>query len=256
VSNDLFSVANKIIFISGASSGVGEHFAKMLSARGAKVVCAARRLDRLNDLVSSIQADGGQALAVAMDVTDRATIKAAFDAAEQTFGTPDAVICNAGATGTQPFLEMEQAVWDNVIDVNLNGVFHVGQEAAQRMVAAGKKGSIVNISSIIAVASFKGLTHYGASKAAINQLTAIMAHELAEHGIKVNALAPGYLMTDMVSDYYETEAGQADLQTLPLKRVGDLAELDGPVLLLLSDASSYMSGSVVTADACHSIRLG
>ncbi|MBR9911823.1 MAG: SDR family oxidoreductase [Gammaproteobacteria bacterium] len=256
MSENLFSVAGKVAFVSGASSGLGEHMAQMLAGRGALVVCAARRLDRLQALAERINAAGGKALAIALDVTDRASVKAALDTTEKEFGTPDIVVANAGATGGQPFLEMDPSVWNNVVDVNLNGVFHLGQEAAQRMVAAGKPGSIINISSICAVSSFKGLTHYSASKAAVDQLTRVMAHELAEHNIRVNALAPGYLMTDMVADYYATAAGQKDLEALPLKRVGELKELDGALLLLASGASSYMSGSVVTADAGHSVRLG
>lgn len=256
MTNNIFSVDGKIALVSGASSGLGEHMAEMYADNGVAVVCAARRTDRLQSLVDRINAKGGKAMAVTMDVTDRASVKAGFDAAEQQFGTPDIIVCNAGATGGQPFLQMEEAVWDNVLDVNLKGVYNLGQEAAQRLVAAGKPGSIINISSICAVASFKGLTHYSASKAAVNQLTAVMGHELAEHNIRVNALAPGYMMTDMVSDYYATEAGQKDLANLPLKRAGELHELDGVMLLLASGASSYMSGSVITADAAHSIRLG
>jgi NAD(P)-dependent dehydrogenase (short-subunit alcohol dehydrogenase family) len=256
VTDNIFSVKGKIALISGASSGLGEHMAEMLAGNGVAVVCGARRMDLLQDLAGRIKANGGKALAVAMDVTDRLSIKAAFDAAEKEFGTPDIVICNAGATGAQPFLEMEEAVWDNVLTVNLKGVFNLGQEGAQRMVAAGKPGNIINISSICAVSSFKGLTHYSASKGAVNQLTRVMGHELAEHDIRVNALAPGFLHTDLVSDYYATPAGQEHLASLPLKRAGDLSELDGSILLLASNAASYMSGSVVTADAAHSVRLG
>jgi NAD(P)-dependent dehydrogenase (short-subunit alcohol dehydrogenase family) len=256
VTETIFSVKGKIALVSGASSGLGEHIAEMLAKNGVAVVCAARRLDRLQSLADRIIAKGGRALAVAMDVTDRASVKAGFDAAEKEFGTPDIVVCNAGATGAQPFLEMEESMWDNVLTVNVKGVFNLGQEAAQRMVAANKSGNIINISSICAVASFKGLTHYSASKSAINQLTRVMGHELAEHDIRVNALAPGYLMTDMVSDYYATPAGQIDLANLPLKRAGELSELDGAILLLASKAASYMSGTVITVDAAHSVRLG
>lgn len=256
MTQNILSMQGKVALVSGASSGLGEHFAKVFAAAGAAVVCTARRADRLQQLAETIQQQGGKALAVVMDVTDRQSVKTAMDVAEAEFGTIDVVVCNAGATGGQPFLEMEEAVWDNVLDVNVKGVFNVGQEAAQRMVAAGKPGSIINISSIIGHSSFKGLSHYGASKAAVNQLTKIMAHELADKGIRVNAIAPGYFMTDMVSDYYESEAGQKDLQRLPLKRVGQRKELDGLLLLLASDASSYMSGSIITADAGHSVRLG
>lgn len=255
-SNDIFSVEGKVIFVSGASSGLGEHFAEMLAKNGAKVICGARRVDRLESLVNRITDAGGQALAVALDVTDRATVNAAYDKAEAVFGAPEVVICNAGATGQQPFLEMEEDLWDHVTGVNLKGVFNVAQEAARRMVAGNIEGSIINISSIIGTMSFKNLSHYGASKAAVDQLTRIMAHELAENKIRVNAIAPGYLMTDLVADYYETEAGKKDLASLPLQRVGTLDELDGQLLLLASNASSYTSGAIFTVDAAHSVRLG
>ena len=242
--------------VSGASSGLGEHIAELLADNGVAVVCAARRMELLEKLADRIRSKGGKALPVAMDVTDRASVKAGFDLAEKEFGTPDIVVCNAGATGRQPFVEMEESNWDHVLNVNVKGVFNLGQEGAQRMVAAAIGGNIINISSICAVSSFKGLTHYSASKGAVNQLTCVMGHELAEHGIRVNALAPGFLHTDLVADYYETPQGKADLANLPLGRAGELSELDGTILLLASEAASYMSGSVVTADAAHSVRLG
>jgi NAD(P)-dependent dehydrogenase (short-subunit alcohol dehydrogenase family) len=242
--------------VSGASSGLGEHIAELLADNGVAVVCAARRMELLEKLADRIRSKGGKALPVAMDVTDRASVKAGFDLAEKEFGTPDIVVCNAGATGRQPFVEMEESNWDHVLNVNVKGVFNLGQEGAQRMVAAGIGGNIINISSICAVSSFKGLTHYSASKGAVNQLTCVMGDELAAHGIRVNALAPGFLHTDLVADYYETPQGKADLANLPLGRAGELSELDGTILLLASEAASYMSGSVVTADAAHSVRLG
>ena len=242
--------------VSGASSGLGEHIAELLADNGVAVVCAARRMELLEKLADRIRSKGGKALPVAMDVTDRASVKAGFDLAEKEFGTPDIVVCNAGATGRQPFVEMEESNWDHVLNVNVKGVFNLGQEGAQRMVAAGIGGNIINISSICAVSSFKGLTHYSASKGAVNQLTRVMGDELAAHGIRVNALAPGFLHTDLVADYYETPQGKADLANLPLGRAGELSELDGTILLLASEAASYMSGSVVTADAAHSVRLG
>ena len=248
----LFSVEGRVAMVSGASSGLGEHIAELLADNGVAVVCAARRMDLLEKLAERIKSKGGKALPVAMDVTDRA----GFDLAEKTFGTPDIIFSNAGATGRQPFVEMEEDNWDHVLNVNVKGVFNLGQEGAQRMVAAGIGGNIINISSICAVSSFKGLTHYSASKGAVNQLTAVMGHELAEHGIRVNALAPGFLHTDLVADYYETPEGKADLANLPLGRAGRLEELDGTLLLLASNAASYMAGSVVTADAAHSVRLG
>jgi NAD(P)-dependent dehydrogenase (short-subunit alcohol dehydrogenase family) len=256
VSTDICAVDGKIVFITGASSGLGRHFAEMLATRGATVICGARRVDRLQELVDRITSAGGKAMAVALDVVDRGSVNRAFDEAEKVFGTPEVLICNAGATGQKPFLEMDEALWDNVVDVNLKGVWNVAQEGARRMVGRNVEGSIICISSIIAERSFRNLTHYGASKAGVNQLTRIMADELAAHKIRVNAISPGYMMTDMVSDYYETEAGKKDLASLPLGRAGRLEELDGQLLLLASDASSYMSGGIFTIDAAHSVRLG
>lgn len=256
VSEKRLPLEGKVALISGASSGLGEHFARVFARAGAAVVVGARRIDRLETLVAAVAEEGGCALAVRMDVTDRASVKAAFDAAEKAFGTPDVVVCNAGATGGQPFLEMTEAIWDHVTSVNIKGVWNVGQECAQRLVAAGKAGSIINISSIIAERSFPWLSHYGASKAAVNQLTRTMAQELAPHGIRVNAVAPGYFCTEMTADYYETEAGRQDVASLPIGRLGEYHELDGQVLLLASDASSYMSGGIYNVDAGHSARLG
>jgi len=256
VTGNIFSVEGRVALVSGASSGLGEHIAELLADNGVAVVCAARRMDLLDGLAERIKAKGGKALAVSIDVTDRASVKAGFDLAEKEFGTPDIIIANAGATGRQPFIEMEESNWDHILNVNVKGVFNLGQEGAQRLVAAGKPGNIINISSICAVSSFMGLTHYSASKGAVNQLTRVMGHELAEHDIRVNALAPGFLHTDLVADYYATPQGKADLANLPLGRAGELSELNGTILLLASNAASYMSGSIVTADAAHSVRLG
>lgn len=256
MTGNIFSVEGRVALVSGASSGLGEHIAELLADNGVAVVCAARRMDLLDGLAERIKAKGGKGLAVSMDVTDRASVKAGFDLAEKEFGTPDIIIANAGATGRQPFIEMEESNWDHILNVNVKGVFNLGQEGAQRLVAAGKPGNIINISSICAVSSFMGLTHYSASKGAVNQLTRVMGHELAEHDIRVNALAPGFLHTDLVADYYATPQGKADLANLPLGRAGELSELNGTILLLASNAASYMSGSIVTADAAHSVRLG
>ncbi|WP_269621334.1 SDR family NAD(P)-dependent oxidoreductase [Zhongshania sp. BJYM1] len=253
---NILDLTGKVALVSGASSGLGEHFAEVLAAYGAVVICTARRVDRLENLAAKIQANGGKAYAVEMDVTDRASVKRALDKAEELAGVPAVVVCNAGATGGQPFLEMEEAVWDHVLDVNVKGVFNLGQEAAQRMVAAGIAGSIVNISSICGTRTFPGLAHYSSSKAAVDHLTRSMAQELAPHNVRVNAIAPGYFLTDLTADYYATEAGQKDVAGLPLSRLGKLEELDGQLLLLSSDAASFMSGGVYTVDSGHSIRLG
>ncbi|GAB3114229.1 SDR family oxidoreductase [Aestuariicella hydrocarbonica] len=253
---DFLDLTGKIAFVTGASSGLGAHFAEVLSSRGAKVICTARRLDLLQALAEKIRTKGGNAIAVVMDVTCRDSVKQALDQAEAAYGVPDIVVCNAGATGGQPFLEMEEAVWDHVLAVNVKGVFNVGQEVAQRLVQAKKTGSIINISSICGTRTFPGLAHYAASKAAVDQLTRTMAQELVAQGVRVNAIAPGYFLTDLTADYYETEAGKKDVAGLPLGRLGKLHELDGQLLLLASDVSSYMNGGIYTVDAGHSVRLG
>lgn len=253
---NILDLTGKIALVSGASSGLGEHFAEVLAAYGAVVICTARRVDRLVSLAAKIQATGGVAHAIEMDVTDRDSVKCAFDKTLALAGVPDVVVCNAGATGGQAFLEMEETVWDHVLNVNVKGVFNLGQEAAQRMVAADKAGSIINISSICGTRTFPGLAHYSSSKAAVDQLTRTMAQELAPHNVRVNAIAPGYFLTELTADYYATEAGQKDVAGLPLGRLGKLEELDGQLLLLASDAASFMSGSVYTVDSGHSVRLG
>ena len=256
MTQNLLSLKGKVALISGASSGLGEHFAQVYARAGAAVIVTARRADRLEKLAAEIESEGGRALAVPMDVTDRASVKAGFERAEAELGVADIVVCNAGATGGKPFLEMSEELWDHVMTVNVKGVWNVAQEGAQRMVAAGREGSIINISSIVGFRSFPGLSHYGASKAAVIQLTRTMAQELARYRIRVNAVAPGYFWTDLTADYYESEAGQKDVANLPLGRLGRLEELDGQMLLLASDASTYMSGAVYTVDAGHSVRLG
>lgn len=250
-----FSLQGKVAFISGASSGFGEHFAHLYARAGAAVIVAARRKERLDTVAAEIRANGGRALAVEIDVADRDSVKAAFVFSESHFGVADVVVCNAGATGGAPFLEMNEETWDRVMNVNLKGVWNVGQEAAQRLAAAGKPGSIINIASILGVSAFVGLPHYCVSKAGVIHLSKVMALELAAHKIRVNAVSPGYFETDMTRDYYQTEAGRESVAKLPFARLGELHELDGQMLLLAADASSYMSGGVYTIDAAHSVRL-
>ena len=210
MADNIFSVEGKIALVSGASSGLGEHMAELLAANGVAVVCAARRVDRLERLAERITAKGGRALAVAMDVTDRASVKAALNAAESTFGTPDIIVCNAGATGGQPFLEMEEAVWDHVLAVNLKGVFNLAQEGAQRMVAAGKSGSIINISSIAGKQIYANGAVYCASKAAVEVLSQGMRIDLNPFGIKVSNLAPGAVNTEFSAVRFKGDVDKVD----------------------------------------------
>jgi NAD(P)-dependent dehydrogenase (short-subunit alcohol dehydrogenase family) len=251
-----FSLAGRTALVTGASSGLGRHFAGVLSRAGANVVIAARRVDRLEALQSDIVAAGGRAHAVALDVTDRAAISRAYDQAEAAFGTVDVVINNAGIPSGSWVLKTSQSEWRDVLAVNLDGVFGVAQEGARRLVAAGKPGSIVNIASILGLAVIKTLAPYAASKAAVISLTKSMALELARDKIRVNAIAPGYFATEINADHWETDAGKRMVKGIPFGRIGDLHELDGPLLLLASDAGSFMTGSVITVDGGHLLATG
>jgi NAD(P)-dependent dehydrogenase (short-subunit alcohol dehydrogenase family) len=223
----------------------------VLAQAGAKVVLAARRTDRVIEACEAIVAAGGEALAVTMDVVDSASIHTAFDAAEQAFGPVAVVVNNAGITIPKPLLELSDSDWSQVIDTNLNGVAYVTRESARRMIAAGIGGSIVNIASILAQREQKMLTNYAASKAAVVQFTRTAALELAPHRIRVNAICPGYFVTDLNRDWFSTEDGQALIRRIPQRRTGDLADLNGPLLLLASDAGALMTGASLTVDGGH-----
>jgi NAD(P)-dependent dehydrogenase (short-subunit alcohol dehydrogenase family) len=249
--SQLFSLAGGTALVTGASSGLGHHFAKVLAGAGAKVAVAARRADRLEALKAEIEAAGGTAAAVAMDVTEPASVKAAFDAAESALGPIGIVINNAGITDPTFIVRMTEKQWRAVLDVNLDGVFRVGQEAARRMAAAKNGGSIVNIASIVGMGAIKTLGAYAASKAAVLALTRTMALELARDRIRVNAIAPGYISTELNDDFWETDAGKKMIAHVPMRRLGQLGELDGALLLLASRAGSFMTGSTIVVDGGH-----
>ena len=247
----LFDVRGRVALVTGASSGLGAHFAAMLAARGARVVAAARRLDRLEALVRDIGARGGQALAVSLDVSKQASVDEAFARIAADVGAPDIVVNNAGVAQAKPSLELTEADWRGVLDTNLDGAWRVAQASARAMVAAKKGGSIVNIASILGLRVAANLLAYAAAKAALVQLTQALALEWARNGIRVNAIAPGYIETDMNRDFFRTEAGQHVVKRVPQRRIGEPAHLDGALLLLASDAGSYMTGSTVVVDGGH-----
>lgn len=246
-----FNLSGRVAFVTGASSGLGAHFARTLAQAGAHVVLAARRTDRLDALVQEINARGGRAVAVALDVASPASVEAAFTAAEAQTGPATILINNAGIAGQSRFTETSEESWRDIMSVNLDGVFRVGQVAARRMVAHGQGGSIVNIASIIAFATIKSLAAYGASKAGVVSLTKSMALELASAKVRVNALAPGYFSTEINEAFWATDAGNAMIKRIPVRRLGAYADLDGPLLLLASDAGAFMTGSVITVDGGH-----
>ncbi|WP_224249935.1 SDR family NAD(P)-dependent oxidoreductase [Hyalangium gracile] len=245
------SLHGRNVLITGASSGLGRHFASTLGAAGATVVLAARRESLLQDTVADLRARGMSAHAVALDVRDPASVSAAFDAAASAAGVIDVVINNAGVTSTAPALDISHDEWSRVLDTNLTGCFTVAQQAARRLKAAGRPGTIVNVASILGLRVAGMLSHYAAAKAGLIQLTQALALEWARYRIQVNALCPGYIETDLNRDFFQTEAGKALIQRIPQRRLGQLADLDGPLLLLCSDAAAYMTGAVLAVDGGH-----
>lgn len=249
MNKSMFSLEGRIALVTGASSGIGRALALGLATAGAQIVAVARRADRLEDLVREISQQGGTAIAAQADVTDLDSIEAAFDHAEQKLETVDIVVSNAGISGdTQNFLKTNASARDAVFDTNFRGVWNVGQVAARRMVSAGKGGSIINVASVLGLGVQPGLASYCASKGAVIQLTKSMAIDLMKHGIRVNALAPGWFKTEINEEYFETPAGADYVARMPARRLGRLEELVGPVVLLASDAGSFINGSVVVVD--------
>lgn len=249
-----FSLEGKVVMVTGASSGFGQRFAPVLARQGAKLVVAARRRDPLLALEEEIESDGGRCLAVTMDVGNRESISEAFDQAEAAFGFVDVVVNNAGIGLSAPFLQLSEEDWDKVLDTNLKGAFLVAQEGAKRMNQQGKHGSIINIASLLGLRVASHLSAYCSSKAGLVQLTKAMAVELAQYNIRVNAICPGYILTDINKDFFETDAGKRLITRIPQKKLGDIDDLLGPLLLLASDASKYMTGSVISVDGGHAVN--
>ncbi len=245
------SLTNRTALVTGASSGLGRHFAGVLAAAGARVALAARRRESLDAAVAEIEAAGGQAVAVPLDVTDAASVRNGVREAASALGGLDILVNNAGTTVSKAALDHGEDDWDRVIDTNLKGAFLTAQEAARVMKERGRGGSIVNIASILGLRVAGHVAAYAASKAGLVQLTQALALEWARYGIRVNALAPGYMETDLNRDFLATDAGQALIRRVPQRRLGRLADLDGPLLLLCSDASTYMTGAVVPVDGGH-----
>jgi NAD(P)-dependent dehydrogenase (short-subunit alcohol dehydrogenase family) len=244
-------LAGKSALVTGASSGLGRHFAEVLAAAGAQVAAAARRSDLVETVCEAIRRRGGTAVPVRMDVSDRASVDKAVTEAATALGRLDIVVNNAGITATKPFLDFGEEEWDRIIDTNLKGTFSVAQEAARRMKEQGSGGTIVNIASILGLRVAGQVPAYVASKAGVVQLTKAMALELARFGIRVNALCPGYMETDLNREFFASEAGQALIRRIPQRRLGRREELDGALLLLCSDAGSYITGSTIVVDGGH-----
>jgi NAD(P)-dependent dehydrogenase (short-subunit alcohol dehydrogenase family) len=248
---DLFALDARHALVTGASSGLGQHFAGVLAAAGARVTVAARREAALEQTVASIRALDAHAQSVRMDVTNAGSVEQAFAEAEAQFGPVGILINNAGVTVTRAALDMTEHDWSSVIDTNLKGAWMVAQHAARRMIHHRSGGSIVNIASILGVRVAGGVATYAISKAGTVQMTKALALEWARHRIRVNALAPGYIETELNDDFFVSDAGKALIRRIPQRRLGEVRELDGPLLLLASDAGSYMTGSIVAVDGGH-----
>ena len=246
-----FNLDGRTALVTGASSGLGRHFARTLAAHGASVALAARRLERLEVLAGEIRGAGGTAHAIRLDVTDAGSVKDGLDTVQDALGVPDILVNNSGIARPASTLDVTEEDWAGVIGTNLEGAWRVARGTARRMVDAGRPGTIINVLSILAFGVARGLGTYAASKAGLLQLTRTMAMELARHRVRVNAIAPGYVLTEMNREFFGSEAGQAMTKRIPQRRIGDPSELDGVLLLLASDASSYMTGSTIVIDGGH-----
>ena len=243
------ALAGRTALVTGASSGLGRHFALLLASHGAEVMAAARRAEALAAVVAEIRSRGGRARAISLDVQDAKSVDDAVREADAV----DIVINNAGVAHTEPALETGDEAWARVIDTNLSGAFRVARSAARAMVAAGRGGAIVNVASILAFRVAKQVPAYVAAKAGLVKLTEALALELAAKRIRVNAIAPGYVETDLNRDFLHSPAGESIVKRVALRRFGQPSDLDGAVMLLASDAGAYMTGTTIVVDGGHGL---
>jgi 3-oxoacyl-[acyl-carrier protein] reductase len=253
---DMFNLTGRVALVTGASSGLGQQFARALADNGAAVALVARRTDRLEALKAEIEAKGGKAVAIEADVTDRTAMVAAFDAAEKAFGTVTILVNNAGvAQQSVRATEVTPEEWRRVLSVDLDAVFYWAQEAARRMIAAKVPGSIVNIASVLGFGVSRGTAAYAVAKAAVVQTTNALSVELAFKGVRVNAIAPGWFVTEINDKFLESELGQALKRDIPMGRFGNAGDLDGALLLLVSDAGAYMTGATIIVDGGQVVKI-
>ncbi|MDP3674515.1 MAG: SDR family NAD(P)-dependent oxidoreductase [Novosphingobium sp.] len=253
----VFDLSGRIALVTGASSGFGAHFARLLAAAGARVVVGARRIDRLEALCAEITASGGEALAVPLDVAGEASTIAAYDAAEARFGTVDTIVANAGIAADKLSAQIPIDEWDGVFATNMRGAFLTVREGARRLIAAGssekENGRVVVIGSITADKLYPGTAAYSASKAGVRHMARVLAREWARKGININVIQPGYFPTELTGDLFETEMGQGLLKTFPRRRLCEMDSLSVPLLHLCSDHARGVTGSVFTIDDGQSL---
>lgn len=252
-----FDLTGQTAIVTGAFSGLGLHFAKVLAAQGARVAMLGRRVELGRTLAAQLNHDvqrSGACTALRVDVRSAASVAATMQEIVATLGVPDVLVNNAGIALRAPALETNEADWLEMLDVNLSGVMRMAQAMARAMLGARRGGAIVNIASIVGLRVRAGVLAYATTKAGVVQMTKALALEWAEHGIRVNALAPGYFVTELNREMLASPPGQAIVARIPQRRTGELSELDGPLLLLASGASSYMTGAVIPVDGGHLVN--
>lgn len=245
---DPFRLDGQVVLVTGASSGLGVHFARRLAQAGASVGLAARRLDRLEELAREIEAGGGKAVAVALDVNETSAIPGAIAAVEDALGPIDALVNNSGVSATARILDTTPEDFDHVMATNAKGAYFTAQAVARRMIEAGRDGRIINIASAAGLKPVPQLSVYAMSKAAVVHMTRSMAQEWLRRGINVNAICPGYIETELNAKHFTSEGGEKLMAALPRKRLGVPSDLDGLILLLASPSSRFITGSIFTAD--------
>ena len=248
---NLFDLTGKVALITGASSGLGKHFAKTLSSNGAKTILAARRIERMESLQKELL---NESIVISLDVTSNESVNKLKEEIQNSTGQLDILVNNAGISDPVKFKDISEESWLSILDTNLNGAFRVAKMATDIMLKNKNGGSIINIASILAERVGLNLSSYASAKAALVQLTKSMALELARSNIRVNALAPGYILTEINQDFFNTDEGKSYIGKIPMKRLGLESELDGALLLLASNASSFMTGSVITIDGGHVVN--
>jgi NAD(P)-dependent dehydrogenase (short-subunit alcohol dehydrogenase family) len=246
-------LTGEVALITGTTSGLGKRFAQVLASKGAKVAITGRRVERLDELKAELEAAGATVAAIALDVTDEASIKACVEKAEQDLGPITILINNAGMNIDGLVVNTSTEDFDRIMSTNVRGPFLMAREVGARMIERGKGGQVINIASIAAKRALAGLVPYCTSKAAVAMMTQALAREWARYGINVNAICPGFIVTEINDEWFETEAGQKQLKRYPRRRAGEPSDLDGALLLLASPKSRFITGELLVVDDAQSL---